>query len=178
MPLIPPKQRPVLVQPSVNFSIPLHPSRLETCDHLNDMSGVFRSILSALGAPPIPAKIPSIRDERPVMISVKSMRYVYASVVVGSLIGGYAMMSLVEKLNQNRTDSDPSFRRRQLTPAERELAEQQRAAILQMRKRAKEATWQENLSAASAATAEFMVPPSVRAEQQREKDWEERSREK
>ena len=160
------------------------------------------------------------------MISVKSMRYVYASVVVGSLIGGYAMMSLVEKLNQvrrcearrgnvrakddlsceskrwmdyagaerpaffatitiltrrllssqNRTDSDPSFRRRQLTPAERELAEQQRAAILQMRKRAKEATWQENLSAASAATAEFMVPPSVRAEQQREKDWEERSR--
>ena len=80
--------------------------------------------------------------------------------------------------SQNRTDSDPSFRRRQLTPTERELAEQQRAAILQMRKRAKEATWQENLSAASAATAEFMVPPSVRAEQQREKDWEERSREK
>ena len=36
------------------------------------------------------------------MISVKSMRYVYASVVVGSLIGGYAMMSLVEKLNQVR----------------------------------------------------------------------------
>ena len=98
-----------------------------------------------------------------VLLTTNFLRYYYYSNSSPSLM-------------QNRTDSDPSFRRRQLTPAERELAEQQRAAILQMRKRAKEATWQENLSAASAATAEFMVPPSVRAEQQREKDWEERSR--
>lgn len=105
------------------------------------------------------------------MIPAQSMRYIYALTIFGSLTGGYLTMKIVETSSKNRTDSYS----RQPSLAELELAAQQRAAINEMRKRAKEATWQENLSAAGLATAEFMVPPSVREEEEQEKDWVERS---
>ena len=152
---------------------------------------VIRSLLGSIGIQ-LPTKIPSIKDEQPMMVPRAQLRYLYAFTVLGSLVGGFALLKSIEvlqkRINPNLrqlTESEKEVRRlglfglRRIIPrltSSHKINKHQMAAIESMKKRARESTWRENLSVAALATHEFMVPPNQQNDRLQQKQSQTKSK--
>eukprot|EP00518_Triparma_eleuthera_P016724 CAMPEP_0197555168 /NCGR_PEP_ID=MMETSP1320-20131121/12827_1 /TAXON_ID=91990 /ORGANISM="Bolidomonas sp., Strain RCC2347" /LENGTH=142 /DNA_ID=CAMNT_0043116147 /DNA_START=138 /DNA_END=563 /DNA_ORIENTATION=- len=129
----------------------------------------FRSVLGVFGVS-VPSKIPSISEEKPMLIPRSSLKYLYGFTIFASLAGGLVLLRALESLGGSSSMARVEAQRN-MSPEDREIFEAQSMAIAEMRRSAKERTPLENLRAAGLATHEFMVPPSQRRMEEAEENW-------